>query len=38
MDKGIRNMPLERGIWMLENQFHTAEDLLRFWKVFGPWI
>lgn len=26
------------GIWMLRNQIATAEDLISFWKLFGPCI
>lgn len=26
---------LNRGIWMLENQINTADDLIGFWKVMG---
>lgn len=37
MAEGVRDMPLKRGLWMLEHQFDTAEDLIKFWKVFGPW-
>lgn len=24
------------GIWMLEHQIQRPEDLIRFWKLFGP--
>ena len=25
------------GIWMLDNQFDTADDMIAFWRLYGPW-